>query len=121
MTTGSPSSIARQLVDVELVSYARARAANDQAAAWTALERAHIVSQPYLGLHLANHWAMLGLALYLRDFGEVVGQLWRLLLAPLGALTGSIPVGNSGRSNVSAFIPMPVPDDLAKLIKEPRG
>ena len=121
MTTGSPSSIAIQLIDVELARYTHAREANDQAAAWTALERAHIISQPYLGLHLSIHWAMLGFAFYLRDFGEVAGQLWRLLLAPLGALTGSIPVVNSGRSIVSAFISMPVPDDLAMLITEPKG
>jgi hypothetical protein len=48
----------------------------------------------------------------------VTGQLARLALAPLGALTGRMPWGNNGRSNVSAFKPMPIPDDLQDLLAE---
>jgi hypothetical protein len=40
------------------------------------------------------------------------------LLAPLGSLTGRLPVGNSGRSNVSAFAPMPIPADLAEALRQ---
>jgi len=107
---------AKQLIAVEMAAFAAARAAEDVAAAWTALERAHIVSQPYLGPHLASHWAMLGFAVDQRDWREVVGQAARLALAPLGSLTGRIPIGNTGRSNVSAFEPMPIPDDLYDAI-----
>ncbi|MBT8427288.1 MAG: DUF3703 domain-containing protein, partial [Erythrobacter sp.] len=35
--------------------------------------------------------------------------------APLGNLTGRLPWGNTGRANVSAFAPMPYPDDLAEV------
>jgi hypothetical protein len=38
-----------------------------------------------------------------------------LLLAPLGSLTGRLPIGNTGRSNVSAFLPMAIPQDLREL------
>ena len=93
-----------------------ARASGEQATAWRHLERAHIVSQPQLGLHLASHVSMLGFAVELHDWRETVGQIVRLALAPLGALTGRIPVGNTGRSNVSAFQPMPVPDDLRRAV-----
>lgn len=55
---------------------------------------------------------MLRYALHERNFGEGLGQGLRLMLAPLGAIFGRVPVGNSGRSNVSAFRPMPIPDDL---------
>lgn len=103
---------ARQLIAVEVAAFAAARDAQDVAAAWTALERAHIVSQPYLGPHLVSHWMMLGFAVDQRDWREVCGQAVRLALAPLGSLTGRIPFGNTGRSNVSAFKPMPIPDDL---------
>lgn len=103
---------AKQLIAVEMAAFEAARAAGDVAAAWTALERAHIVSQPYLGPHLANHWTMLGFAVDQRDGREVIGQTARLALAPLGSLTGRIPIGNTGRSNVNAFEPMPIPDDL---------
>lgn len=106
-------------IAVEMAAYRAARAANDSATAWASLERAHIVSQPFLVPHFANHWAMLQFAVTERDGGEVIGQLVRLALAPLGALTGRIPVGNTGRSNVSAFQPMPVPDDLRGVIEAP--
>jgi Protein of unknown function (DUF3703) len=107
---------ADQLIASEMAAYRAARSAHDTAKAWSALERAHIVSQPYLGPHLANHWAMLGFALAQRDAKEVVGQVVRLALAPLGALTGRIPIGNIGRATVSAFKPMPIPDDLRQAM-----
>jgi hypothetical protein len=102
----------RRLIEAEMAAFETARQAGDTSTAWRALERAHIVSQPYLGLHLNNHWAMLKFAINLRDAKEVFGQVVRLAVAPLGALTGRIPIGNTGRSNVSALQPMPVPDDL---------
>ncbi|MDH4746257.1 DUF3703 domain-containing protein [Sphingomonas sp. CBMAI 2297] len=55
---------------------------------------------------------MLGHAWRLRQPGEVAGQLFRMALAPLGHFTGRTPAGNTGRSNVSAFAPMPIPPDL---------
>lgn len=111
---------ARRLIEREMAAYHAARLAGDIEGAWTALGRAHIVSQPYLGPHLANHWAMLGFAVDQGDAREAAGQIVRLALAPLGALTGRIPVGNTGRANVSAFRAMPIPDDLASQLNEPR-
>lgn len=111
---------ARRLIERETAAFEKARSTGDIATAWSALERAHITSQPYLGLHLANHWTMLGFAIAQRDWPEVVGQIIRLALAPLGALTGRIPIGNTGRSNVSAFQPMPVSDDLRRAIEDKR-
>ena len=61
---------------------------------------------------------MLNFAFDQRDAKEVVGQIVRLVLAPLGALTGRIPVGNIGRSNVSAFTSMPIPEDLRLAMEE---
>lgn len=103
---------ARQLFAEEMAAFAVARTAGKPTAAWRALERAHIVSQPYLGLHLASHWAMLSYALCQRNNREVIGQCLRLALAPLGAIVRRVPVGNTGRSNVSAFRPLPIPHDL---------
>ena len=105
---------ARCFVRQEMAAFEKAREANDVVTAWRHLERAHIVSQPYLALHLNNHWHMLKFAVTQRDVQEIVGQLVRLALAPLGSLTGRFPLGNTGRSNVSAFQPMPVPADLAR-------
>lgn len=107
-----------RLVANEMAQYRRARSYNDFDKAWRALERAHIMSQPFLGLHLSNHWTMLGFAAYQGDWREAAGQIFRLALAPLGALTGRNPVGNTGRSNVSAFKAMPIPADLASQLNE---
>lgn len=107
---------ARHLIVDELEAFEKARASGDVTGAWRALERAHIVSQPFLGPHLANHCAMFGFAVERNDWREAAGQLVRLALATLGALTGRIPVGNTGRSNVSAFQPMPIADDLLAKI-----
>lgn len=107
---------ARTLIADEMAAFRAARLINDDAAAWVALERAHILSQPYLGPHLANHWAMLGFAISRRNWTEAVGQIARLALAPIGAFTGRIPIGNTGRAGVSAFALMAIPDDLVSKI-----
>jgi hypothetical protein len=107
--------------DKECADYRAARRAGDVDVAWRSLERGHILSQPLLSLHLKSHGLMLAFAINQRDSSEAIGQLVRLLLAPLGALTGKIPWGNSGRANVSPFQPMAVPDDLAPLLDAPKN
>lgn len=107
---------ARKVIAEEMEIFSHAKASGDTANAWSALERAHIVSQPYLGPHLSSHWAMLRFAISQRDAREIAGQIFRLALAPLGAILGRIPAGNTGRANVSAFQQMDIPPDLrAKL------
>jgi len=107
---------ARQLIAEEMAVFEHAKVCGNTTEAWRALERAHIVSQLHLGPHLASHWAMLRFAVRERDAKEVVGQIFRLALAPLGAISGRIPAGNTGRANVSAFQPMKIPDDLRKRL-----
>lgn len=101
------------LIAAEMTHYWAARRAGDHPAAWRALERAHIVAQPYFGFHLSSHGHMLGFAVALGDWREAAGQIFRLTLVPLGSLTGRLPAGNSGRARVSAFKPMTIPPDLA--------
>jgi hypothetical protein len=40
------------------------------------------------------------------------------LLVPLGHFTGRLPLGNAGRSNISAFQTMPIREDIAALIAQ---
>ena len=87
-------------------------------AEWTHLERAHILSQPLAGAHVRTHVAMLGAALRRRDPNEIVGQVFRFAVAGPGSLTGRYPVGNTGGADVSAFKPMPIPDDLRDLLDD---
>jgi hypothetical protein len=93
-----------------------ARRAGEAHGEWHHLERAHILSQPLAGLHLRTHGAMFAAALRRRDGREFLGQVLRLLLAAPGSLSGRYPVGNTGGADVSAFLPMAVPDDLRPLL-----
>ena len=86
--------------------------------AWLYLEAAHVVGQLHLKPHLQTHALMLGLAWRTRDWPEAAGQLLRLALVPLGHLSGRLPLGNPGRSTVSAFEPLPVRQELAELIAQ---
>lgn len=104
----------------ELEEARRARAAASTSDEWRHLERAHILSQPLAGRHARTHLTMLGAALRRRDAREIAGQLMRLALAAPGSWTGRYPVGNTGGSNVGAFTPMRVPDDLRSVLDAPR-
>ena len=59
---------------------------------------------------------MLGFAIETRDGREILGQAIQLALGPLGNLTGKLPWGNTGRSNVSAFKEMSYPKDLVSAL-----
>jgi Protein of unknown function (DUF3703) len=99
-----------------------ARARGDFTEEWRHLERAHILSQPLAWPHLVTHAAMLAAAWRRRDRRELAGQLLRLLLAVPGSVSGRYPAGNTGGADVSAFLPMPIPDDLRSLLalEDPR-
>lgn len=109
------------LVDAELERHRWAASVGDVGSAWWALERAHIVSQSNLLLHLRVHVIMLGYALRTADLRETGGQLLRLALAPLGTLSGRTPLGNTGRARVDPFAPMPIPGDLRRALEEAGG
>lgn len=104
------------LIEIERAAFQKAKQAGDREAAWTALEREHILGQAFFWLHIRSHIAMLSFALTQGEIGEALGQFVRLVLAPLGNISGSLPWGNTGRANVSAFAQMPYPDDLAEVL-----
>lgn len=92
------------------------RASNlDQA--WRHLERAHVLSQRYAWPHVVVHARMLGFGLRRGDAREVVGQLVRLLVAAPGSWLGRAPLGNTGGANVGILTPMPIPEDLQRLLR----
>ena len=103
---------------VELDAARAARSTGDTSAEWTHLERAHILSQPMAGPRVRTHIAMFGAGIRRRDTHEVIGQLFRVMVAAPGSKTGKYPVGNTGGANVSAFAPMPVPEDLRALLPD---
>jgi hypothetical protein len=83
---------------------------------WTWLMAAHVVGQHHAGLHFDSHCRMLALARQTRDWKEVLGQLARLALLPLGHLLRRIPHGNIGRSTVPITRPMQPPETVQVLI-----
>lgn len=92
----------------------------DFATAFTHLERAHILGQRQTGPHLLSHLWMLRTGWRRGDLREILGQLLRLPAALLMTWLW-VPPGNSGGANVSALRPMPLPPDLAALLKEDRS
>jgi Protein of unknown function (DUF3703) len=111
-TKRQPTEV-RRAIGRELAS---ASAADDSTTRWLALERAHILSQPWPWPHTVVHWRMLRLALAQRDRREAIGQVVRLLVAAPGSATGRYPAGNTGRAAVGLLHPMPVPDELATIL-----
>ena len=106
----------KRALTAELAAYNDARNRQNIEEAWSWLARAHILAQPDFVDHLVIHVRMLAFALTTGNWREVRGQAVRFLLAPLGNLTGRLPVGNTVLSNVSAFRPMAIPDDLAAIL-----
>jgi hypothetical protein len=87
-------------------------------AAFSCLEAAHILGQRRTALHVGAHVAMWRLALRQRDVKEIAGQSLRIVAAAIITWIW-VPGGNTGRSNVSAFEEIPIPDDLRQLLSEP--
>lgn len=89
-------------------------------ARWKWLTAAHIVGQRHFGMHVISHLVMALYAASIGDWREFSGQLFRLALVPIGHLSSRLPPGNTGRSNVSAFRPMPIDPMSAALIEAAR-
>lgn len=92
-----------------------ALARGDAAGALVWLERAHILGQRLALPHARAHWLMLRAGWRLGDWREVLGQLPRILAALVFSRIW-VPLGNSGRARVSAFRPMPLSEELRRLL-----
>lgn len=101
----------KTLVDTEL---ATARNNNEPR---PALERAHLLSQPWAWTHTRVHIAMFRLAIRERDRRELVGQVIRLAVAGPGSLVGKYPPGNTGRTTMGLTETAPIPDDIEAILK----
>jgi hypothetical protein len=91
---------------------------SDFEVAWQHLIRAYIISQPNLRLHILFHSKMLRLASITSEFQEIIGQILRLMLAPLGHFLGITPWGNIGRATVSIISPNVLPSDISQMYAE---
>ena len=115
--TPIPSAVQHRIT--ELLEDARGAARQtDWQAAWAHLEDAHVLSQPWVRPHVKVHAHMLSLGWRQRDVREVIGQIGRIVVAGPGSATGRYPTGNTGRSRISAFEPMPIRPDLHALLDD---
>ncbi len=92
-------------------------AGRDLDTAFLHLERAHILAQRYTARHALVHYWMLRVGWARSDGREVIGQLTRIVAALVFSRIW-VPAGNTGGANVSAFAPMPIPDDLRRLLED---
>ena len=76
------------------------------------------MGQTRFGPHLQVHCLMLSLAWEKRMLREVLGQLFRIALVPLGHLLKCLPSGNSGRADISAFRAMETSTEVRQVIAE---
>jgi hypothetical protein len=106
----TPAEI-RTRIDAELET---ARHSDDP---WPALERAHLLSQPWAWPHTRVHGAMLAVGFARRDRREVIGQLVRLIVAGPGSLTGRYPAGNTGRTTMALTETADLPDDISDTLR----
>lgn len=86
--------------------------------AWRLLEEGHIFSQSLPGSHLYVHWEMFRLARREGNHREALGQIVRFLLAAPASILRMYPQGNTGRSNVGLFTPMPISDKVLTKMRE---
>ncbi len=100
----------------ELAKARSARSRRDVELAWHHLERAHILSQPSAWLHTRVHFSMLVLALRTLDLRELFGQVVRVSVAGIGSAMGRYPRGNTGRARVPINKPMPIAEDLGRIL-----
>lgn len=104
----------------ELVQYRSCLKSNNLAGAWAHLERAHIIGQAYPRPHSYAHWLMLKFGFKIKDIHEILGQLPRLLVGGVKSFVGKIPEGNTGGANVSPLRPMPIPEDIQRILSGKR-
>lgn len=110
----------REAFESEMTKAKRLYSADNLSAAFHHLERAHILGQRFYVPHVVSHWWMLKVGLKRSDLREIFGQLMRII-ASAGSLLGWVPAGNTGGADVSPIKPMPIPDDLASLLKDERA
>lgn len=103
---------------IELRIAAEFRKKRDWSRKFRHLERAHVLGQISAWHHSTVYLRMLAWALRRADAKEQVGQLLRLIVAAPASTAGKFPVGNTGGSNVSAFAPMAIPEDIREFVQE---
>ena len=106
----------RPYVTQEIQQAQRSWAAGQRDQAFRHLERAHVLGQSSTVQHVRTHWHMFIWGMRSKSFREALAQVVRMVGAATKTFIGLVPSGNTGGSNVSPFKPLPVPQDLARIL-----
>lgn len=107
----------RPHIDSELQHAAEAESCGNAARAFAHLERAHVLGQSSTAQHIRVHWHMFTWGLRHQNVRECLGQVMRIVGAATKTAFGLVPTGNTGGSNISPFKPLPVPSELAAILR----
>ena len=69
----------------------------------------------------SHHGLMLKLGRRMHDRREVLGQTLRIIGASTKTPFGIYPSGNTGGANVSPIKPMPISEDLQKILTDAKA
>lgn len=109
------SPLARSAFAAEMRAARQCYRDGDLDTAFHHLERAHILGQRDTFRHAWSHCWMLRVGWARRDGREIRGQLLRIVAALVISRIW-VPLGNTGGANVSPVRPMPLPEDLRRLL-----
>lgn len=101
--------------EVEMARAELAFAHGEFDACFKTLERAHILGQRSTRRHVRVHVWMLKVGRRRGDRREIFGQLKRIAAAAVFSRIW-VPAGNTGGANVPATKPMPIPEDLRRIL-----
>lgn len=99
---------AKPYIDEKLTKASEATKRCEYDKGFAMLEDAHVIGQQSTYFHTLVHFWMLQHGLWLRDYKEVLRQLFRLIGALTKTALGLIPAGNTGGANVNPCKPMSV-------------
>ncbi|OBP16876.1 hypothetical protein A5320_05815 [Rheinheimera sp. SA_1] len=108
--------IQQQAYDQAIQQAQRAMAQQQWHPAMEQLKRAHVLGQLAVQPHVYTHWLMLLVEWRRRRFGAVVGQFIRMVLGVIGSAVGKVPTGNTGDSEISMFLSLPIAPELQQII-----
>lgn len=108
-------------IDAEVEIAAELIKTDNLQSAFYHLERAHVLGQSITLEHTRVHWLMLKIGWKQRNMREIFGQIIRIVGAFTKTPFGIYPNGNTGGANVWFFKPMPVPNDLQKIISQAKN
>lgn len=108
--------IQQQAYDSAIVQAQQAMTQQQWQPALEHLKRAHVLGQLVVGAHVYTHWLMLVVEWRRRRFDAVLGQFVRMLLGAIGSAVGKVPNGNTGDSDISMFVSLPIAPELQLII-----